>query len=122
VKRILVLEPDREVRTLYQRAIQRLGHSSVVPGDDGVVDLAGVDAVIVEPGSPHELAIVHTAHERKPALPVVCASIYPANSFGLNPVAFLEKPFRLAALERALELAFADGEQTELVARIAVSS
>jgi hypothetical protein len=41
---------------------------------------------------------------------VVCASIYPANGFGLDPVAFLEKPFRLAALERALGLALAAAE------------
>jgi CheY-like chemotaxis protein len=107
VKRVLVLEPDAEVRTLYQRAIQRVGHEPVLIGDDAVVDLRGIDAIIVEPGAQAELAVARTARERVPDLPIVCASIYPANGFGLGPVAFLEKPFRLSALEHALELALA---------------
>ena len=98
---ILVLEPDPEIRTLYERAITRLGHRPAF-AEDGVVELGDVDVVLVEPGSPRDLDIAQTLRAERPALPIVCASIYPANGFGLGPVAFLEKPFRLSALEHAI--------------------
>jgi CheY-like chemotaxis protein len=110
VRQILVLEPDLEVRSLYERAIGRLGHRAAFTDDVRAVDLATVDVVVVEPGSTLELGIARALVAERPTLPVVCASIYPANGFGLDPVAFLEKPFRLAALERALGLALAAGE------------
>lgn len=98
---ILVLEPDPEVRALYERAITRLGHSPAFANGD-ISALGDVDIVLVEPGSPHDLDIALALRSQRPALPIVCASIYPANGFGLDPVAFLEKPFRLSALEHAI--------------------
>jgi CheY-like chemotaxis protein len=101
VSQILVLEPDPEIRTLYERAITRLGHRPAFANGDpsAVVD---VDVVLVEPGSPPDLDIAQALRAERPTLPIVCASIYPANGFGLDPVAFLEKPFRLSALEHAI--------------------
>ena len=101
MSQILVLEPDPEIRTLYERAITRLGHRPAFANGDAsaVVD---VDVVLVEPGSQPDLDIAHALRAERPMLPIVCASIYPANGFGLDPVAFLEKPFRLSALEHAI--------------------
>jgi CheY-like chemotaxis protein len=110
VRRILVLEPDLEVRSLYETAIERLGHRATFTDDAETVDATAVDVVVLEPGAPLELGIARTLAAQRPTLPVICASIYPANGFGLDPVAFLEKPFRLAALESALGLAFAAGD------------
>jgi CheY-like chemotaxis protein len=104
VSQILVLEPDPEIRALYERAITRLGHRAAFVNGDASA-LLDADVVLVEPGSPPDLEIAQTLRSERPALPIVCASIYPANGFGLDPVAFLEKPFRLSALEHAIDRA-----------------
>jgi CheY-like chemotaxis protein len=117
MKRVLVLEPDAEVRTLYQRAIERLGHAATFADDGGLDALPEIDAVLVEPGSPLELGVARDLRAQRPDVPIVCASIFPAQGFGvgptagfgLEPVAFLEKPFRLGALEDALRLALTGG-------------
>jgi CheY-like chemotaxis protein len=101
VSQILVLEPDPEIRTLYERAIARLGHHAAFADGEGSA-LQDADVVIVEPGSPRDLDLAQTLRAERPTLPIVCASIYPANGFGLDPVVFLEKPFRLSALEHAI--------------------
>ena len=101
MSQILVLEPDPEIRTLYERAITRLGHRPAF-ADDGLSELGDVDVVLVEPGSAPDLDLAQTLRAERPTVPIVCASIYPANGFGLDPVAFLEKPFRLSALEHAI--------------------
>lgn len=101
MSQILVLEPDPEIRTLYERAITRLGHRAAFANGDASA-LLDADVVLVEPGSPPDLDIAQTLRSERPTLPIVCASIYPANGFGLDPVAFLEKPFRLSALEHAI--------------------
>ena len=101
MSQILVLEPDPEIRTLYERAITRLGHEPAFANGD-LSAVADVDVVLVEPGSPPDLDIAQALRARRPTVPIVCASIYPANGFGLDPVAFLEKPFRLSALEHAI--------------------
>jgi CheY-like chemotaxis protein len=109
VTQILVREPDPEFRALYERAITRLGHRPAFANGD-VSALGDVDVVLVEPGSPHDLDIAVALRTERPTLPIVCASIYPANGFGLDPVAFLEKPFRLSALEHAIGCAISARE------------
>jgi hypothetical protein len=109
VTEILVLEPDPEVRALSERAITRLGHRPAFANGD-VSALGDVDVVVVEPGSPPDLDIAVALRAERPTLPIVCASIYPANGFGLDPVAFLEKPFRLSALEHAIGCAISARE------------
>jgi len=102
---VLILEPDAEVRSLYERAVARLGYTAAFVNGNGLHGLELPDAVLVEPGSDHELALARELRASHPDLPMVCASIYPAQSFGLGPVVFLEKPFRLAMLQDALKLA-----------------
>ncbi len=102
---VLILEPDAEVRSLYERAVSRLGYTAAFVNGNGLAELPRVDAVLVEPGSSHELTLALELRGQRPDLPIVCASIYPAQSFGLGPVVYLEKPFKLSALQEALRLA-----------------
>jgi CheY-like chemotaxis protein len=102
---ILILEPDTEVRALYERAVVRLGYTAAFVNGYGLAGLPDVDAVLVEPGSDRELELAQELRRDRPDLPMVCASIFPAQSFGLGPVVYLEKPFKLSALQDALQLA-----------------
>ena len=102
---VLILEPDAEVRSLYERAVNRLGYTAAFVNGSGLDGLPELEAVLVEPGSEHLLGLARELRAANPGLPMVCASIYPAQSFGLGPVVYLEKPFRLAMLQDALRLA-----------------
>jgi CheY-like chemotaxis protein len=100
VARILILEPEAELRDLFSRVARRLGHESVT-------DAAGdaVDAVLVEPENARSLAAARDLHDRFPNVPVICASIASASSDvrrELHPRRYLLKPFPVAELERAL--------------------
>jgi CheY-like chemotaxis protein len=102
--RILILEPQAEVRELWSRVAARLGHESVaeVPPNP---EAAPVDVIVLEPDGTRELATARALHQRFPEIPVVCASIVPPTPElrrELSPRVFLTKPFPLAALERAL--------------------
>ena len=106
---VLIIEPHPEVRELLVRIVHRLGH--VVLVDDGrpVTDWEQVDAVLVEPAPEGSLeAIAPLVRERGASL--VCVSIYPpsAEVTALAPVAYLQKPFSLVDLERALVAALAE--------------
>jgi CheY-like chemotaxis protein len=100
---VLIVEPHPEVRELLVRIVHRLGHVALV--DDGRPAGAWeqVDAVLVEPASTGTLdTIAPLVRERGAAL--VCVSIYPppADLAALEPVAYLQKPFSLVDLERAI--------------------
>jgi CheY-like chemotaxis protein len=105
--RILIAEPHADVRSLFEFVVERLGHESVsVTRGDGA-DLLPVDAMIVEPAAPAALALARSLRDRDPGLPIVCASIFPADPAALElaPLAYLEKPFGLSELEYVLRLA-----------------
>lgn len=104
--RVLILEPEAEVRDLAGRVARRLGHESVT--DAGTEP---VDVVLVEPESPRALAAARDVHERFPDVPVICASIAsPSHDVRseLAPHRYLLKPFAVTELERALSDALAD--------------
>jgi DNA-binding response OmpR family regulator len=65
--------------------------------------------MILEPASGEALAIAHQLRRRLEDLPIICASIKPADPGveGLQPAAYLVKPFRLSELEAALASALA---------------
>lgn len=114
--RIVIMEPSFEVRELFALVVMRLGHEAVCYDnfrDESLEDadavLLDLDVLLVEPGSPSALAIAQQLRERLPALPIICASIYPRSPevAALDPVAYLLKPFALAELEGALENAVA---------------
>lgn len=102
--RILILEPQPEIRQLVGRVAGRLGHQ---PLTEIPTSLHGVDAVVLEPESLRGLAVAQELRDRSPGLPIICASIAPpsAKTRELGPLAYLLKPFTLQELEHALSSA-----------------
>ena len=102
--RVLICEPDPEVRDLLRLVVERRGHQAVVELN-GHKDLAGI---VLEPSDVVSVEIAQAARARDPALPIVCASVEPptAGSRKLAPVAHVVKPFTLSELDRALAAAF----------------
>jgi CheY-like chemotaxis protein len=93
-KRVLVCEPDADVRQLLELTVARLGHEPVRDGD--------ADAVLMEPAC----AVAHSALRRfaRRVPPIVCLSIHPRED-GLAPpetVAYLMKPVKQARLAAVL--------------------
>ena len=101
--RILICEPDPEVRELLRRVVERHGHQAVFE-PNGLRDLA---AVVLEPSDVVSVEVAQAARATDPALPIVCASIEPptAGSRRLTPVAHIVKPFTLSEFNRALSTA-----------------
>jgi CheY-like chemotaxis protein len=102
--RILVCEPQAEVRELLGHVVERLGHEPVFPNCSAPRD---VDVVLLEPADPWARSAASPFLDRRSRTPVVCASIYPDSGHlgGLRPLAYLVKPFGLAELEQALTAA-----------------
>jgi CheY-like chemotaxis protein len=99
-RRILVFEPDPDVRSLLELSIAKLGHEPV-HSEDGVVD-----AVVLEPGCAVAQARLRRFGAEAP--PVVCVSIHPpeAQLAPAGTVDYVMKPVRRdrlgVALRRAL--------------------
>jgi DNA-binding response OmpR family regulator len=105
--RILIAEPHGDVRSLFEFVVERLGHEFISVARGDAADLPPIDAMIVEPAAPAALALARGLRARVPELPIVCASIFPAEpaALELSPLAYLEKPFGLSELEYVLRLA-----------------
>lgn len=105
---VLIFEPHPEVRELLARIVRRLGHVALVDDGRPVAEWERVDAVLVEPASEGSLETIAPLRERGASF--VCVSIYPpsAQATALSPVAYLQKPFSLVDLERALVAALAE--------------
>jgi CheY-like chemotaxis protein len=105
VARILILEPQPEIRDLVARVVTRLGHDAVETAESP----SEIDAVVVEPESMRGLAVAQQFRLLDPDLPIVCTSIAPQTpaTRELGPVAYLVKPFALDALQGVLEQALA---------------
>lgn len=108
VARILIIEPDEEVRGLISWVVRRL---ELEPLEyDRFGDVPDVAAVLVEPAAAGAIEAARAVREATGA-GVVCVSIQPpdAETAVLEPVAHLLKPFPLLELERALLSALASG-------------
>ena len=103
--KILIIEPHAEVRELLARIVARLGHQAILYSGVSEDTAAGADVVLVEPADVDGLDAARVA--RASGASVVCVSIFPAadDARGLDPVAYLLKPFSLLDLERAVEVA-----------------
>jgi DNA-binding response OmpR family regulator len=109
--RVLISEPHADVRSLFEFVVERLGHEPLSLLREGGGDLPPIDAMILEPAAPSALALARDLRARSPDLPIVCASIFPAepSALELGPLAYLEKPFGLSELEYFLRLALDRG-------------
>jgi DNA-binding response OmpR family regulator len=106
VARILIFEPNPDIRALVELVIRRLGHEPVV-SDAGIPDPGDVHAAVIEPGDGAGIPLSRRLRER--ARPVIFTSIFPPdqNLLALEPVTYLVKPFTLYELETALTTAIA---------------
>lgn len=94
MKRVLVCEPDPDVRQLLELTVRRLGHEAVSHGD--------ADVVLMEPACPVAQGALRRFANRVP--PIVCLSIHPREA-GYEPagtVAYLMKPIKKSGLAAAL--------------------
>lgn len=98
--RILILEPQPEIRELVEHVAERLGLESVTEEADGVE----LDAVVLEPESLPALERATRLRSGAPDLPMICTSIAPpsAATRALGPHAHLIKPYTLRDLSQAL--------------------
>jgi CheY-like chemotaxis protein len=105
--RILVIEPDGDIRRLLGLQLRRLGHEAVVGEFDGLTEETQFDVALIEPAQPHTARCARLLAVRRPELPLVFVSLREpvAETAALRPVAHLVKPVRLSELERALALA-----------------
>ena len=113
--RVLICEPHDDICALLELVVRRLGHEPV-PCSGAAADYVGIDAAVIEPGEEEGLRVAEVL--RSKAIPVLFTSIYPADdsTLGLEPSAYLVKPFPLYALERALDEALAPPLVTSAVA------
>jgi CheY-like chemotaxis protein len=105
VRRILVADPDSDVRGLLEATLRRLGYEPVRPNGGGAPP--DVDAIVLEPACPDGQSLLRSFGDGAP--PVICLSIYPREA-GLEPpgsFAYLVKPSSRAQLGAALSLLFA---------------
>ena len=103
--RVLISEPNDDVRALLELIVRRLGYHAVAAADGAApVD---VDAMLLEPGCEVGQATLDSYGGDAP--PVVCLSVYPRED-GLEPaasVAYLLKPASTASIAEALAVALA---------------
>lgn len=98
--RVLIAEPDADVRQLLELTVRRLGYDVVAEGCDA-------DAVLLEPACAAGRSLLLDFGPAPP--PVVCLSIYPREE-GLEPaesVAYLTKPSSTTEIGDALRDAVA---------------
>jgi hypothetical protein len=88
--RVLILEPDAEVRELISRVVSRLGHEPLAPARVPTHVPGAVEAVFLEPAWAPALELAGKLRGRTPKLPMVFESIEP-EGFGLDSL----RPVRL---------------------------
>jgi CheY-like chemotaxis protein len=99
IPRVLIAEPNEDVRALLELTVSRLGYEAVTGTS------TDVDAVLLEPASGLGRSVISRLGDSAP--PIVCLSIYPREE-GLEPsssVAYLMKPASAAAIAAALRVA-----------------
>lgn len=104
--RILIAEPNEDVRSLLELTVRRLGYEAV-PAHERT-DCRPIDAILLEPACAVGRSVLRRFGDAAP--PVVCLSIYPREQ-GLEPpasVAYLVKPASTAAIADALRTVFGD--------------
>jgi hypothetical protein len=101
IPRVLIAEPNADVRSLLELTVSRLGYEPVAA--DSAELHRDVDAIILEPAYAMGQSVVGSP-------PVICLSIYPREQ-GLEPaesVAYLVKPSSTRAIGDALRAVFDD--------------
>ena len=125
---ILVAEDDPCIAAMLADILDDLGHCvvGVVDTAEGAIDLTAgkaVDVALIDVwlahGSNGLTAVRHLTARN--GIPVIVCSGHAAakDALAAGAIAFLEKPFRIADLERALELAMDPGALADATATAA---
>ena len=102
-RRVLIAEPNADIRNLLELMVRRLGYDAVPADERGHVDV-----MLLEPACEVSRAVLHEYGADAP--PVICLSIYPRED-GLEPpasVAYLTKPCSTGTIADALQTLFGD--------------
>jgi CheY-like chemotaxis protein len=103
--RVLIAEPDPDVRLLIGQVIRRMGHEALPFSPAGV---ATADVALVEPASPQGVAALAALRDAPRQVPIVLASIAEIEPDAAGAAAaWVAKPFTGADLVDALERALA---------------
>jgi CheY-like chemotaxis protein len=99
---IMVSEADPDVRRLLVVLMERLGHEAVVL--DGLEVPPRGDLLLLEPACRHCIEQARVVRMLFPELPIVCMGVPPADAdfLGDGPLRYLEKPFTVDELARAV--------------------
>jgi CheY-like chemotaxis protein len=106
VARVLIIEPEPDLRSLALQVVIELGHEPLLL--DAPTHGARVDVLLLA-ASGDAFATASALRRHAPALPIVCTGTGIADDAvrRLGPVAYLVKPYSLAELGRALTRAVA---------------
>lgn len=109
--RILIAEPEPDLRLLAEQAVLELGYEPVLL--EAYTGGTPVDVLLLAT-SDGAVAIAHAHRRSDPALPIVCVGTLglTAEIRRLEPVAHLLKPYTLSDLARALTRAVAIHRQS----------
>lgn len=110
MRRILICEPQQDVRRLLERMIARAGDMPIVVQDPTPAKLRSADVLVVETAAPHGATLAQLARAASPSLPIVCASVtVPSRELAeiVDFAAVLVKPYTaeqlIGAVDGALE-------------------
>ena len=109
--RILIAEPEPDLRQLAEQAVLELGYEPVLL--EAYTAGTAVDVLLLATSA--DAVAIAQAHRRSdPGLPIVCLGTLGASADirGLEPIAHLLKPYTLSDLARALARAVAIHRQS----------
>lgn len=101
--RILISEPNPDVRQLFEHMVSRLGHEPVALWSVTPETAATIDLMLVESADVACVDLAVEARRLNPGLPVVAVSIFPPEiDSAFHPDAHLLKPFAIGELRTIL--------------------
>jgi hypothetical protein len=102
--RILIIEPEPDLRSLAEQAVLELGHEPVLFDDHAQGDPVDVAMLATFDGM---AAVANELRRRLDNVPIICLDTQPVNikARALAPIAHLIQPYTLAQLRTVLDRA-----------------
>ena len=102
--RVLIVDPEPDLRLLAAEAVAELGHEAVVV--DGPAAWAEADVLMIAPSEDMQRVVDEIRHVSRD-LSVIVVSVEPPgeDARAVHPAGFLAKPYTLEALRKALDRA-----------------
>jgi hypothetical protein len=109
--RVLIIEPEPDLRSLAEQAVLELGHEPVLFDDHAPDQPVDVAILATFDGM---AAVANELRRRLPDLPIICLDTRPAgrSARALSAVARLIEPYTLAQLRTVLDQALNRGTGT----------